>query len=71
MPEIKVKVPVAKVTTWANIRPGDVVALDKKVYRVHEIVPCGYASVRATVIGPDGEGWSIVKREKTQAMVVG
>jgi len=27
--------------------------------------------MRATVIGPDGEGWSIVKMEKTQAMVVG
>lgn len=78
MAEVNVKVPVAKVTTWAKIKKGDVVALElrayrveKAVYRVDSVEPCGYASIRAKLIGPDGRFREVVKREKTQATVVG
>lgn len=71
MTEVKVTVPVAKVTTWAKIKGGDVIALDKKMYKVDDVEPCGYASIRATLIDQAGIPISVIKREKTTAMVVG
>jgi hypothetical protein len=78
MTEVQVRVPVAKVTTWAKIKKGDVVALElrpyrveKAVYRVESVEPCGYASIRAKLIGPDGRYREVVKRETTMVAVVG